>query len=166
MFNFTNTIPGIVLSILNPLTYLIFTLSLCPVHGWGNWRHGEVIKLAQGHTVCEFCAGSMVSWLGRNFIEMGLSILGTLKCRLCASANSEMRYDPPPPPLFMSWFPCWTLINWDVSLICFSCSSPPACPLLANHNCASQMAASQSFLPQKVKMVLLKDHQEYILHQN
>lgn len=97
MFNFTNTIPGIVPSILNPLTYLIFTLSLCPVYGWGNWRHGEVIKLAQGHTVCEFCAGSMVTvlWLGRNFVEMGLSILGTLKCWLCALANSEMKYDPP-----------------------------------------------------------------------
>lgn len=37
MLNFTNTIPGIILSIINPLTYSMFTLSLCPVYGWGNW---------------------------------------------------------------------------------------------------------------------------------
>lgn len=45
-------------------------------------RHGEVMKLAQGDTVCEFCAGSMVTvlWLGRNFIDMGPSTLGALKC--------------------------------------------------------------------------------------
>lgn len=104
MFNFRNTIPGIILSPLNPNLHTLIMPSL----QMRKLRQGEVIKLAQGHTVCELCAGSMVTvlHLGKNFTETGPSTLGALKCWLCALASSEMRCPPPNPRHFPCHVPC------------------------------------------------------------
>lgn len=67
-----------------------------PILQVGKLRPGEVTKLAQGHTTCQFCGGSLVTvlQLGRDFVEMGPSTLGALNCRPCASSSAEMRYSP------------------------------------------------------------------------
>ena len=67
-----------------------------PILQVGQLRPGEVTKLTQGHTTCQFCGGSLMTGLqlGRNFVEMGPSTLEALSCRPCASSSAEMRYSP------------------------------------------------------------------------
>lgn len=126
MFSFTNTIPGIILSTLQPNFHTIIISSLQR----RKLRHGEDVKLAQ---VCEFCIGSMVTilQLGKNFIEM--------ECYM-QSLYLVLLWNMP------LWSLCWMLVNWGVSLIYFPCSLhliwPLVCPLLASHSWPFQVAVS------------------------
>lgn len=99
MFNFRDSIPDIVPTTLNPLTYLILMLSLCLFYRRENWDVESLWNLPRATQFVDSVA--VPWWLCFNLEEFhrnSWKFLGALKCWVCAWPPLKWEMDSPPPP--------------------------------------------------------------------